>query len=72
MAFDAERGGDPRGPWCPGCGHPVMAGQPSTRMHFHEDPDGSRGMSGPWHGECARPYWDRITPALDALRRSFG
>ena len=41
-------------------------------MHFHEDPDGARGLSGPWHGECARPYWDTLTPALDKLRRSFG
>jgi hypothetical protein len=36
--------------------------EPSTRMHFKEDPDGALGMSGLWHGECARPYWDKITP----------
>jgi|GEM_PF-2903394 len=72
MAFDAERGGDPRGPVCPGCNRPILDGQPSTQMHFQEDPDGHRGLSGPWHGECARPYWDKITPMLDNLKRGFG
>ncbi|WP_257814825.1 hypothetical protein [Phenylobacterium sp. J367] len=38
-------------------------------MHFAEDPDGRLGKSGLWHGECARPYWDKITPALERLRR---
>lgn len=72
MAFDDVPGGDPRGPWCPKCQQPIRPGEPTTRMHFKEDPDGSRGMSGPWHGECARPYWDTITPALDRLKRGFG
>jgi hypothetical protein len=72
MAYDDVPGGDPRGRWCPKCQRPIRLGEPTTNMHFHEDPDGSRGLSGPWHGECARPYWDTITPALDKLRRSFG
>lgn len=72
MAFDDVPGGDPRGPWCPKCQQPIWPGEPTTRMHFKEDPDGSKGMSGPWHGECARPYWDTITPALDRLKRGFG
>lgn len=56
MAYDAEfRGGDPRGPWCPKCRKPVMPGQPATRMYIRSDPDGSKGLSGMWHGECARP-----------------
>jgi hypothetical protein len=47
----------------------VKPGDPSTRMHFDEDPDGSKGLSGRlWHGECARPYWDKITPLLNRLR----
>lgn len=71
MAFDAEPGGDPRGPWCPGCKQPVQAGQPTTRMSFQEDPDGRLGYSGLWHGECARPFWDKLTPVLDALKRGF-
>lgn len=39
-------------------------------MHFAQDPYGTRGLSGrPWHSECARPYWDKLTPLLDMLRR---
>ena len=72
MAYDDVPGGDPRGRGCPKCKLPIKAGEPSTNMHFKEDPDGARGLSGPWHGECARPYWDTITPALDKLRRAFG
>lgn len=47
-------------------------------MHFASDPDGSKGISGKlWHGECARPYWDTLTPMLERLngwiaRGSFG
>jgi len=40
-------------------------------MHFTQDPRGEIGMSGPWHSECARPYWDTLTPVLEKLRRSF-
>lgn len=69
MAYDAEPGGDPRGDWCPKCHLPVKPGDPSTRVHFAEDPDGSKGLSGKlWHGECARPYWDKITPLLDRMK----
>jgi hypothetical protein len=68
MAFDAVPGGDPRGPWCKGCKAPIQPGQGSTNMHFHEDPDGKLGLSGPWHSECARPYWDTLTPLLERLK----
>jgi hypothetical protein len=67
MAYGAEFGGDPRGPWCRGCKRPITPGEPTTRMCFHEDPDGSRGISGVYHGECARPYWDTLTPILRRL-----
>jgi hypothetical protein len=63
MAYDAEPGGDPRGPWCKGCKDPIQQGPPSTHMHFDQDPDGALG-TGLWHGECARPYWDKLTPIL--------
>lgn len=72
MAYDDVPGGDPRGRWCPKCKLPIRAGEPTTNMHFREDPDGARGLSGPWHGECARPYWDTITPVLNKLRGGFG
>jgi hypothetical protein len=73
MAFDAVPGGDPRGPWCPRCGLPIGESEPKTIMHFHADPDGRRGLSGkPWHAECARPFWDKLSGAMDALRRAAG
>jgi hypothetical protein len=69
MAFDATPGGDPRGDICPKCGRPILVGEARTLMHFAEDPRGDRGLSGrPWHSECARPYWDKLTPLLDALK----
>jgi hypothetical protein len=68
MAYDAEPGGDPRGPWCPKCRLPVKDGEPSTKMQFTSDPDGKLGLSGIWHGECAKPFWDTVTPQL----KSFG
>lgn len=73
MAFDAVPGGDPRGTWCPKCARPIAEGEPSTIMHFREDPDGSRGLSGKaWHAECARPYWDKLSGALAALDNFWG
>jgi hypothetical protein len=33
-------------------------------MHVAQDPDGKLGLTGLWHAECARPYWDTITPIL--------
>jgi len=71
MPFDCAPGGDPRGPSCPGCARAVLQDQPSTIMHFHEDPDGRLGLSGQrWHAECARPYWDKISRVLDMLGRA--
>jgi hypothetical protein len=69
MAYDAEPGGDPRGPWCPKCSQPIGPGEPSTIMHFADDPYGTRGHSGrAWHSECARPYWDKMTDLLNRLK----
>lgn len=70
MAFDSMPGGDPKGPSCPKCGRPIGSDEPSTIMHFHEDPHGDRGLSGKhWHSECARLYWDRLSGVLQALNR---
>jgi hypothetical protein len=68
MAYDDVPGSDPRGPWCPGCKRPVRKDEPATFMHFKGDPTGALGMSGRWHSECARPYWDTMTPVLKRLR----
>ena len=73
MAFDAEPGGDPRGPWCPKCRRPIQAGDNATIMHFAEDPYGHRGFSGRrWHSECALPSWDRGGEALRRLMSGGG
>jgi hypothetical protein len=51
----------------------VLQDEPSTIMHVHEDPDGRLGLSGKrWHAECARPYWDTISPMLRMLGRRAG
>lgn len=62
MAFDAEPGGDPRGPWCPKCGQTITANDTFTIMHF------SCGKSQRWHSECARPHWDKLSGVLDMLK----
>jgi hypothetical protein len=73
MAFDSVPGGDPRGPSCPKCGKTIAPDSPSTIMHFDQDPGGRTGLSGKrWHAECARPYWDTITPLLRRLQGGWG
>lgn len=69
MAFDCAPGGDPRGPSCPKCGRPVQSHEPSTIMHFDDNPGASGQV---WHAECARPYWDRFSGVFDALNRGLG
>ena len=69
MAFDGRPEDWRDGPRCKGCNEPILEEQPTTEMHFIHDPDGELGMTGTWHGECARPYWDTLTPVLDQLRR---
>ncbi len=67
MAYDAEPGGDPRGPRCKRCKTPILEHQASTHMHVWQDPEGKLGLTGLWHAECARPHWDTITPTLKRL-----
>lgn len=72
MAFDNVPGGDPRGPLCKHCKAPILADQASTHMYFEHDPYGDQGLTGRWHSECARPYWDTITPLLKRLNQLPG
>jgi hypothetical protein len=67
MPFDGRAEDWQDGPQCRRCGEPIAEGQPRTEMHFQHDPDGELGLSGPYHGECARPYWDTISPLLKNL-----
>jgi hypothetical protein len=42
-------------------------------MHFDQDPDGRIGLSGKrWHAECARPFWDKISPVLRRMQDGWG
>lgn len=50
MAFDAEPGGDPRGPWCKSCREPI-GGKP-TPVRFTVD---EHDLNGDYHAVCARP-----------------
>ena len=67
MAFDGRAEDWQDGPLCRRCGRVISEGQPRTEMHFQHDPHGELGLSGPYHGECARPYWDTISPLLKNL-----
>lgn len=69
MPFDG-RAGDWEGPRCKGCKEIIEDGQQTTDLHFDHDPDGDLGLSGAWHSECARPYWDTLTSALEMLKRA--
>ena len=53
MAFDASPGGDPRGPWCKACKHPIAQDEPSMTVHFNED---EHGFSGLYHVPCGKPF----------------
>ncbi|MEI9890967.1 MAG: hypothetical protein WDN45_10675 [Caulobacteraceae bacterium] len=64
MAYDSIPWNDPERPVCPQCARSIAKGEPTTIMHFHQDPYGDRGLSGKaWHAECARPHWDTLSEA---------
>ena len=67
MPFDGRPEDWHDGPQCRRCHQTIAEGQPRTELHFPHDPDGELGLSGPYHGECARPYWDTISPVLKNL-----
>jgi hypothetical protein len=41
-------------------------------MHLRNTPHGHAAEGQRWHAECARPFWDTLTPVLNMLRRSPG
>jgi hypothetical protein len=55
------------GPRCPRCAQPIGENEPTVLMHFQSDAAGSSGISMRYHAECARPYWDTISPVLARL-----
>jgi uncharacterized protein with PIN domain len=73
VAYDSEPWNDPERPVCPKCSRTIAKNDKTTIMHFHDDPYGHRGASGrPWHAECARPYWDKLSGVIDQLNRLGG
>jgi hypothetical protein len=49
-------GGGYGGHWCKACRQPILFQQPSTRIEFQNDPDGTKGLTGMYHRECGRPF----------------
>jgi len=67
MPFDGIPEGFLPGPRCPRCAQALREGEPTVLMHFANDREGSASVSQRYHAECARPYWDTITPVLARL-----
>ena len=58
MPYDSTGGGSdgPSGPWCTACNLPIQDGEPVERIHFQNDPLGHKGLTGPYHKRCAKPF----------------
>jgi hypothetical protein len=59
MLFDKEEenpGGGNEGPFCTRCSQPIAEGETMERLKFEQDPHGHRGLSGPYHSACAKPF----------------
>jgi hypothetical protein len=58
MAFDPmyAGGSGPNEPWCMSCKAPIAAGERSVRVTFNHDPHGHRGLTGPYHERCSKPF----------------
>ena len=67
MPFDGRPEDFEPEPSCPRCARPITEGEPTVVMHFAHNPGGSVGGSFRYHAECARPYWDTISPLLARL-----
>jgi hypothetical protein len=49
-------GSGPHGPWCTSCKAPISEDERSVRIAFAHDPHGHRGLTGPYHERCSRPF----------------
>lgn len=57
MPFDGMfEGENPFEKLCTACRAPIRQGEPETQIDFPSDPDGSRGLSGPYHRRCSKPF----------------
>jgi hypothetical protein len=54
MALDGAFERNPHLPWCKGCRELIGPGEPVTRVDFHADPDGVRGLTGLYHRRCGK------------------
>ena len=47
-------GGRPDRPSCQACKQSIQAGDPTTRVEFQGDLDGSKGLTGEYHAACGK------------------
>ena len=59
MAFDpmpASGSGGPHEPWCASCNAPITREQRGVHVHFDNDPNGYRGLTGLYHEACSKAF----------------
>jgi hypothetical protein len=42
--------------WCRACRQEILKNQPSTRVEFQSDPNGTDGLTGDYHLQCSKPF----------------
>jgi hypothetical protein len=69
--YDPRWSGGSNDPTCTSCRGPITSQQRSVRIDFANDPHGYRGLSGPYHEECSKPF-QSLAHAMKVLSfRSF-
>ena len=63
-------GGESNPPRCRGCKQPIGKGEHTTHVHFDEDPDGAKGLTGDYHAHCGRTFGS-IARALKSLGNCY-
>ncbi|MFC5066924.1 hypothetical protein [Flaviflagellibacter deserti] len=58
MAFDPmpASGSGGNEPWCSACNAPITKEQRSVHIRFDNDPHGHKGLTGPYHERCSKPF----------------
>jgi hypothetical protein len=56
MPLDGTFGSNPRLPLCKACRQLIGPGEPATRVHFQNDPEGTEGLTGLYHLQCGKRF----------------
>ena len=56
MALDGVPERNPRLPWCRACKQLIGPSEPTTRIYFQTDPEGTQGLTGTYHTQCGRRF----------------